>query len=138
MTQPDTPSPPDLLSGLELDQIESQIAELRNQIGDLGSAIDTFKAKKGGAIGGGVFLMLLALIAIYDVRNGKANLWLAVGISGGLLKYIAGGFVIAALAAFALAVGLEKNRDHLREAKLAELQQQLETLLVRKSVLESP
>jgi hypothetical protein len=55
---------PELRSSVELTRIETQISELRNQISDLGSEVDTFRAKRGGAIGGGVFLSLLALIAV--------------------------------------------------------------------------
>lgn len=124
-------------SSIDLQHLETTISELRNQIRDLGSEVDAFKAKKGGAIGGSVFLLLLALIALYDLVNGKSNLWLAVGISGQMLKLITVGFVAASLALFSVAAILEKTRDQAQEAKLAELEQELETLLARKSALES-
>lgn len=125
------------LPSVEHQRIESQIADVRNQISDLGSELDTFKAKKAGAMGGGVFLLLLALIAAYDLLNGKSNLWLAVGISGQLLKVIAIGLALTALSLFSLAAYLEKTRDRSREAKLTALQDELETLLLRQSTLET-
>jgi hypothetical protein len=124
-------------SPVELIRIETEISELRNQISDLGSAVDRFKAKRGGAIGGGVFLALLGLITAYDFFSGKSNLWLSVGVSREMLKFVAIGLAGGALLLFLVAAVLEKRRDRLQEARLAELEQELEGLLIRKSALES-
>ncbi len=124
-------------SPVELIHIDNQISELRNQISDLGSEVDTFKAKRGGAIGGGVFLSLLALIAVYDFFTSKSNLWRSVGVSREILKFVAIGLAAVSILLFLLAAVLEKTRDRSQEAKLAELEQELEDLLNRKSALQS-
>jgi hypothetical protein len=64
-------------------------------------------------------------------------LWLSIGINGELLKFVALGFAGLALLLFVVAAVLEKTRDPLQEAKLAELERELEVLLIRKSALET-
>ncbi|MBI3653701.1 MAG: hypothetical protein HY231_21935 [Acidobacteria bacterium] len=131
MTEPNINS--DQATSLPIDSaaIDHRVRELRAAIGDLAMAVDTHKTKVAGGVGGGVFLFMLAGLATYDLVNGKAGLWLSLGITRDLLLWLAMGLGLAALVAFAYALRLEKNRDHERDEKLQAMEQELQRLLHR-------
>lgn len=124
-------------SASELQHLKKEIAELRNQISDLAMQVDAYKARKGGAAGGAVFLLLLAVMAGYDLMNGKAGLWAMVGITAELLKFLVVAFVVVGLVLLAFVWFSGRRRGNLPEMKLAELEDELERLLIRQSALET-
>src|SRR5690349_16802232 len=64
-----------------VDSIEAQLASLRSDIGDIAHQIDVYKTKTGGALGAGVFALLLAAGAGYDLIAGNADAWSMVAIT---------------------------------------------------------
>ena len=117
----------------ESDSTEKQIIQVRSRISDLGFELDAEKAGLGLAMGAGVFLILLAALAGYDLMTGQAGVWIAVGITRDTLNLVAYGCggVGAALIAYALIRRL--RRDRKRDAELAELEQEYSRLLDHKS-----
>lgn len=108
---------------------DKRIILLRSRISDLGFELDAEKAGLGLAMGAGVFLILLAGLAGYDLMTGKAGIWLAIGITQDTLKlavYGCGGVGVA-LITYALIKRL--RRDRKREAELDELEQEYSRLL---------
>lgn len=117
--------------------IDHRIRELRSQISDLGSEMDAHKTKVAGAMGGGVFLGMLGLLAGYDLLTGKAGVWQSVGLTSEYLQWLAIGLGVAALFCLVKGVSLQRRRDTVREARVKELQREMERLLARKEFLES-
>ena len=116
----------------ESSSTEKQIIEVRAAISDLGFELDAEKAGLGLAMGAGVFLILLAALAGYDLMTGKAGLWMAIGITRDTLNLVAYGCggVGVALIAYALIRRLRRDRE--REAELYELEQEYSRLLSHK------
>src|SRR5262245_57867454 len=90
-----------------------RIRELRSDIRDLGYEIDSRKAAIAAAMGGGVFLLLLAAGAFYDLVSGNTSIWNIVGASRNVIWLVAG--LLAAAGAGLLALGVVRHR--LRDAK---------------------
>ncbi len=88
-------------------------------------------------MGIGVFLGLLAAIGAYDLRNGNAGLWLAIGITDGQLTALAAGFGVAALLLILYGIRLHQRRDYRRERELEMLMQELEELEARETATKS-
>jgi hypothetical protein len=109
--------------------IENRQRDLRSRISEAGQQIDSYKAKTAALLGGGVFLLLLALGAAYDLAAGKAGVWLAFGITKNAFYWIAGGLAVGSLVLLGLGCRREHRRDRRREAGLAELEQELADLL---------
>ncbi|HEY7545990.1 MAG TPA: hypothetical protein VID27_13950, partial [Blastocatellia bacterium] len=65
----------------ESDQIDARIKQLRLKIDELGFEIDAYKNKTAAAMGGGIFLLLLASGALYDLAIGNASIQLALGLT---------------------------------------------------------
>jgi hypothetical protein len=124
--------------GDELTLIEDRLARLRSEISDEGHALDAYKAKTAAAMGGGCFLFLLAMLAIYDLYAGKTGVWLSVGITRDLLTWVGGALAAVSLALLALALLRQRRRDRTREARLAELELEYADLLDRKESLRNP
>ncbi|HJQ25416.1 MAG TPA: hypothetical protein VKA60_15960 [Blastocatellia bacterium] len=102
---------------------ERQLVELRGRISDIGYEIDSAKATSGMLMGGGVFLLLLALLAAYDLLNGKTGIYAPLGITREMLQWIAWGGGAAGAAAIAKAwLGRGRARD--REAELTALSEE--------------
>src|SRR5690349_15435034 len=93
------------------DSVESRLIQLRSNINDLGHAIDLYKAKTGAALGAGVFLLLLAAGAAYDLITDKGKAWLALGIARDALILIAVGLAVAAFTSLGIALIRVKRRD---------------------------
>jgi hypothetical protein len=124
--------------GSELGMVESRLARLRSEISDEGQALDAYKAKTAAAVGAGVFLLLLALLAAYDLFMGKSGVWLSVGITGEHLTWIGGALAAVSLGLLGLAVLRERGRDRAREARLVELEQEYAELLDLKRLIQDP
>jgi hypothetical protein len=113
----------------EWDSIDKQVVEARSRISDLGFEIDSEKTGTGLAMGGGVFLILLAALAGYDLLTGKSGIWLTVGVTRDTLTWLAYGCGAAGAALMVQALARHYRRDRKRETELADLQQEYARLL---------
>jgi hypothetical protein len=113
----------------DLSLIEKQLTNLRSRISDLGDEIDRQKAKAAGAIGGGVFLLLLALLGAYDLMSGKGHLWSAVRATEAMLYWLTVALAAAGLILLVAGLILTRRRDRKREAQLEALEQEYARLL---------
>jgi hypothetical protein len=111
------------------DPVESRLVQLRSNISDLGHAIDLYKAKTGAALGAGVFLLLLAAGAAYDLITDKGKAWLALGIARDTLVLIAVGLAATALIFLGIALVRVKRRDTGLDTQLDEMEQEYADLL---------
>ena len=111
------------------DSVESRLVQLRSNISDLGHAIDLYKAKTGAALGAGVFLLLLAAGATYDLIAGKGKAWFALGIARDTLVLIAVGLAVAALIFLGIALVRVKRRDTGLDTQLDEMEREYADLL---------
>jgi hypothetical protein len=109
--------------------MDRRLNDLRSRISDAGQQIDRYNAKTAAAMGGGVFLGLLALGAGYDLANGKGGLWLVMGISQPALVWLAICLAAACLLLLTAAGVHHRLRDRKRESGLAALQNELAGLL---------
>jgi hypothetical protein len=116
----------------EMNSLEKELTELRSQISDLGFELDTHKAGTAASMGGGVFLVLLAVIVGCDMFAGKGGIWSPLGITQDALLFITWGLGIAGVALLAQGYLRQSRRDRKPEARLAELQKQYTLLLDRK------
>jgi hypothetical protein len=116
----------------EVGDLDARLKELRTRISDAGQAVDEYKAGTGMAMGGGVFLGLLALGAGYDLIFGKAGIWLSIGLSRSMLTWLAYGFGGASV--ILLLTGWLRHRSsaRAREATLVDLELEFARLLERK------
>jgi len=117
------------------ESIDDQLRNLRSNISDLGYEIDSFKAQTAGALGLGVFLLLLAALAGYDLFSGKQVVWQMLGVSRAALRWIAG--IIGVAAVMLLLYGLLriKRSDNEASARLEQMEQQYAELVERQSLL---
>ena len=113
-------------------ELEKRLVELRGRISDMGYEMDSGQAVVGLMMGGGVFLLLLAGLAAYDLLNGKTGIYAPLGITRDMLKWIAWGGCAAGLAAILRAV-THRPRDRSREAELAELEEEYARLKERRA-----
>jgi hypothetical protein len=111
------------------DSVEARLVQLRSNISDLGHAIDLYKAKTGAALGAGVFLLLLAAGAAYDLIADKGKAWLALGIARDTLALIAVGLAVAALIFLGIALVRMKRRDTGLDTQLDEMEREYADLL---------
>lgn len=127
--QSETKTAPD-----ESSSTEKHIIEVRSAISDLGFEIDAEKAGLGLAMGAGVFLILLAALAGYDLMTGKAGVWIAIGITRDTLNLVVYGCGGVGVALIAYALIRRLRRDRKREAELNKLEQEYSRLLDDKAV----
>jgi hypothetical protein len=115
------------------ESIDDQLRNLRSNISDLGYEIDSFKAQTAGALGLGVFLLLLAALVAYDLVSGKQVVWQMLGVSRAALRWIAG--VIGGTAVIFLSYGLLriKRSDNEASARLEQMEQQYAELVERQT-----
>ena len=106
------------------ESIDAQLASLRSSISDLAHQIDIYKTKTGAALGGGVFALLLAAGAGYDLIGGKVAAWSMVGITHSTLVTIT--ISLAVTGILLLTVGLLRvnRRDPDLDIKLEQLEQE--------------
>ncbi|HYP25913.1 MAG TPA: hypothetical protein VE262_04265 [Blastocatellia bacterium] len=117
---------------VELSLIEDHLNDLRERISDAGHALDVYRAKTAAALGGGVFLLLLALGAGYDIVSNNEGIWFAFGVTREMLHRLAGGLGFASVCLFALAAWRNRMRDREGEARLSELEQEFARSLDRR------
>ncbi|HKV37700.1 MAG TPA: hypothetical protein VJX67_00695 [Blastocatellia bacterium] len=98
---------------------------LKDEIRDLGHEVDSYKTKTAAAMGGGVFLVLLATGGLYDVAVGNDSIGVSVGISQPVFGGIVTAFGVAGLIFLAVGVFRARRRDRGREARLASLEEEL-------------
>ena len=110
------------------DGVDKRLLELRGRISDLGFEMDAEKAGAAGMMGLGVFLLLLAALAAYDLLTGKAGVWAAIDITRDTLSWMAYGFGAAAVLLIGLALKRRLRRDRAREAELAKLEEEYAAL----------
>lgn len=108
---------------------DAELQSLRSQISDLGYQIDSYKTKKAAAFGLGVFLLLLAIGAVYDLVTGNSGVWMMIGVSRDSLNWIAGGFGVASLALLGFGAGLVMRSDKSLPARLDEMERNYAELL---------
>lgn len=119
----------------ESNSIDKQLMGLRSQISDLAYEVDLYKAGIAASMGGGLFLLLLAAGAGYDLMTGKGGIWSAVGVTHDLLLFIACGLGAAGVVLLTQGIIRQRRRDRDRDARLAELEQQYARLLDRKDTI---
>jgi hypothetical protein len=112
--------------------LEAQLRIMRSSISDLGYQLDSYKTKTAAALGGGVFLLLLAAGAAYDLVAGKVGMWLTLGATRESLVWITCG--LGAGATILLVFGfLRVRRSEISaKARLEELEQEYANLLERR------
>jgi hypothetical protein len=104
------------------------IAALRNDIRDLGDQIDSYKARTAGAIGAGVFLLLLALGGAHDLISHNTSISGAIGITQADFKWIVIAFGAGGVGLMLLGLFRQWRRDRGREILLATMQRELARL----------
>jgi hypothetical protein len=115
------------------ESIDTQLTNLRSSISDLAHQIDLYKTKTGAALGGGVFLLLLAAGAYYDLIAGKAAAWSMIGLTHQTLLSIATGLVVGAIVLLALGLVRLKRRDANLDTRLDQMEQEYAELLELKN-----
>ena len=112
---------------------DAQLDKLRSSINDLGHEVDSYKSKTAAALGGGVFLLLLAVGAAYDLAVQKSASWLMLGVTRETLSWIAYGFGGLAILLVVLALVRIKRRDSNLDVRLDKLEQEYAEILERRS-----
>ena len=114
------------------ESIDAQLTKLRSSISDLAHQIDLYKTKTGAALGGGVFMLLLAAGASYDLIVGKSNAWSMIGMTHQTLISIATVLVVGAILLLAFGLLRAKRRDPSLDIKLDQMEQEYAELLDQK------
>lgn len=122
--QNDAQAPP-----TELNSIDKQLIELRSQISDLGYEVDLYKTGIAASMGGGIFLLLLAAGAGYDLITGRESIWSPIGVTHDLLMFIAWALGVAGVVLLIQGFARQRRRDRDRENRLAELERRYSRLL---------
>jgi hypothetical protein len=124
--------PHEAQTAAEARDLDARLNELRMRISDAGQAIDEYKATTGMAMGGGVFLALLAAGAAYDLIFGKAGIWQGIGLSHSMLIWLAYGFGGASVTLLLTGWLRQRSSARARESTLVELELEFARLLDRK------
>jgi hypothetical protein len=116
----------------DVEFLEAQLKKMRLSISDLGYQVDSYKTKTAAALGGGVFLLLLAAGAVYDLVAGKVGMWLTLGATRETLVWITSG--LGAGATILLVFGFRRVQrfEISAKARLEELEQEYADLLERR------
>ena len=112
--------------------LDAQLKKMRSSISDLGYQVDSYKAKTAAALGGGVFLLLLAVGAAYDLVAGRVGVWLMLGATRETLVWITSG--LGAGATILLVFGFRRaGRSEIStKARLEQMEQEYADLLERR------
>jgi hypothetical protein len=113
--------------------IDAQLNILRSSISELGHQIDSYKTKSAAAAGAGVFLLLLAALAAYDLSTGKSEVWRVQGLSREILVGTAIAFGSGAITLLIYAVARMRRQDHSLDAKLDLMEQEYAELNEQRS-----
>ncbi|MEW6208987.1 MAG: hypothetical protein AB1631_11515 [Acidobacteriota bacterium] len=117
----------------ESDHIDARIKQLRRKIDDLGYEIDAYKNRTAAAMGGGLFLLLLAAGALYDIATGNASIQFALGIGRDQFYMLAAALAASSIALIATGIVRERKRDRAREEKLDEFERELADMIERRN-----
>src|SRR6266850_3866648 len=112
---------------------DAQLEKLRSSINDLGHQVDSYKTKTAAALGGGVFLLLLAAGAAYDLLVQKSASWLMLGVTRGTLAWIAYGLGSCAIILVLLALVRIRRRDITLDVRLDKMEQEYAEMLEHKN-----
>jgi hypothetical protein len=110
------------------DSNNQAVVALRDSIRQLGDSVDSYKAGTAGAMGAGVFLLLLALGGAYDLINHNTSISSAIGISQNVFRGLVVALGIGGAALLLLGLVRQHLRDHDREEQLASMEQELASL----------
>jgi hypothetical protein len=111
---------------------ETQIKSLRSSISDLGYHVDSYKTLTAAALGGGVFLLLLAVGGAYDLVAHKSGAWLTLGISRETLIWIVSALGGGAIVLLLFALVRMRRRDRNLDARLDRMEQEYADMLERR------
>ena len=118
-----------------VESFDAQLKKLRSSISDLGHQLDSYKTKTAAALGGGVFLLLLAAGAAYDLIGRKSGAWLTLGVTRETLVWTAsalgGGAIVLLLGAFVRI----RRRDSNLDARLDQMERDYAELLERRDAI---
>jgi len=112
--------------------IDGQLNDLRSRISELGQQVDTYKTKTAAALGAGVFLLLLAVGASYDLVSGKNSVWLVRGVTRETLLWIASALGLSALLLLAFGLVRSRRRDRGLDTRLEQMEQEYADLIERR------
>jgi hypothetical protein len=115
--------------------MDARIKQLRRKIDDLGYEIDAYKSRTAAAMGGGLFLLLLAAGALYDLATGNASIQFALGIARDQFYLLALALTVSSLALIATGIVRQRRRDRWREAELDELERELADMIERRNTI---
>lgn len=122
MSRPDT-----------VESTDAQLRDLRSRISDLGHQVDSYQTKTAAALGGGVFLLLLAVGAAYDLLVGQSGVWSMLGVSRHALVWIANGLGGCSISLLVFALARRRRRDASLDSRLNQLEQEYAELLERRN-----
>jgi hypothetical protein len=117
------------------DLLDAQLKTLRSSISDLGHQVDSRKTATAAALGGGVFLLLLAVGGAYDLMAHRDGSWLMLGVTREALIWIAGTLGVGAIVLLALGLVRVRMRDSCTDARLEKMEQKYEELLEQTDAL---
>ena len=116
----------------DVEFLEAQLKKMRSSISDLGYQLDSYKTKTAAALGGGVFLLLLAAGAAYDLIAGKVGMWLTLGVTRETLVWITSGLGAGATILLVFGFRRVQRSEVSAKARLEELEQEYADLLERR------
>jgi len=116
----------------DVEFLEAQLKKMRSSISDLGYQVDSYKTKTAAALGGGVFLLLLAAGAVYDLVAGKVGMWLTLGATRETLVWITSGLGAGATILLVFGFRRVQRSEISAKARLEELEQEYADLLERR------
>lgn len=108
---------------------DAQLEKLRSSISDLGHQVDSYKTKTAAALGGGVFLLLLAAGSAYDLAANKSASWLMLGVTRETLAWVAYGVGGFAIVLVVLALIRIRRRDVTLDVRLDQMEQEYAEML---------
>ena len=112
----------------ESESIQDRRSSLKSQIRELGAEVDSYKTRTAAALGGGVFALLIAAGAVYDILSNKSSLWRTVGLSREELHWLAGLLTLAGAILLVIGIVRFRRQDRARGARLAALEEELAEL----------
>lgn len=115
----------------QVESVDAQLKSLRSSISDLGYQVDSYKTRTAGALGAGVFLLLLAAGSFYDLIAGGGGVWARFGLNRATLIWIAGGLGVSATVLLALGILRLKRSDMEVRARLDQMERQYADLVER-------
>lgn len=107
----------------------NRVMALQESIRELGENVDSEKAKTAGALGGGVFALLLAAGGAYDLTAGNTGVWVGVGLSATQVYLLTAGLAVVGGLLLAIALLRRRNYDSSMDARLEQMELELSELI---------